>query len=150
MKLTLYNKKFRHNYEALSTVEAGLVLYGGEVKSLRAGQGKIDEAFAVFRNEECFLSHLFIAPYKHTREEHEPRRERKLLLQKRQIHKLGGAVSQQGLALIPTKLYTTPKGKVKVELALSKGKTKADKRETLKEKSWQRQKQHLLKKKCLC
>lgn len=151
MKVLLNNKKARYNYEIISTLEAGLVLLGDEVKSLRMGQGKIEEAFATFQKGECFLNNLYIAPYKHAtmQGQRDPKRPRKLLLHSRQIHKLSGAVSYQGLALVPTKLYITPKGKIKAELALSKGKTKADKRETLKEKSWQRQKQHLLKKKCL-
>jgi len=125
-----------------------MVLTGDEVKSLRLGHGSLQETYAALQGNQIALTGLFLPPYAcaASPNKHNPRRSRTLLLHKHEIRKLSGAVNKQGLTLIPIQLYEASNGRLKLELALARGKTKVDKRETLKQRSWQRQKQHLLKK----
>lgn len=148
MKILLKNKKVIHDYIIMDAYEAGLRLTGDEVKSLRQGQGKIADAYVHQKEQGLVLSGLHIPPYASSANPkiHDSNRPRTLLMHKREIRKLCGTVSRQGLTLIPTKIYVNSKGYIKAEVALTKGKTKADKRETLKQRSWQRHQQQLLKK----
>jgi SsrA-binding protein len=122
------NKRARHDYHILDTWEAGVVLTGSEVKSLRDGKANITDSYAIVQDGEVFLLNLHISPYeKASHFNHEPTRTRKLLLHKKEIRKMIGAVERQGLTLIPLELYFK-KGKAKVALALGKGKKLYDKR----------------------
>ena len=126
------NPKATHDYHVLETWEAGIVLSGTEVKSLRDGKASIKEAWARVRNGEVFLEGMNITPYAQgNRYNHEPVRSRKLLLHRREIERLIGAVEQQGLTLVPLELYFL-RGKAKIALALGRGKKQHDKREDLK------------------
>ena len=134
------NKKARFDYEVLETVEAGLSLLGSEVKSLRAGQVSLSEAFARVERGEVFLHNFDIAPFAQAGPsgEHTPKRPRKLLLHKAQIRKLIGATAEKGLTLIPLKVYFNARGFAKVLLGLARGKRTYDKRETIKKRDAQR------------
>jgi SsrA-binding protein len=133
------NPKATHDYHILETWETGIVLTGTEVKSLRSGKASIREAYARVRNGEVFLEGMNITPYEQgNRYNHDPVRTRKLLLHKREIQKLIGAVEQRGLTLVPLELYFK-NGRAKVALALGKGKKQHDKRETLKRKIQERE-----------
>ena len=128
------NRKARHNYHILDTLEAGIVLAGTEVKSLRKREMSIEEAFAQENKGEMFLHNLHIRAYYHGNiHNHEPIRIRKLLLHKREIRKISAQLSQQGLTLVPLDIHLR-RGKIKVQLGLAKGKNVSDKRETLKKK----------------
>ncbi len=133
------NKKVRYNFEVLETVEAGVALTGSEVKSLRAGHASLDEAFAYIREGEMFLIDCNISPYPMAGyAQHKPTRQRKLLLHRREILKWEAKVTLRGLTIVPTAMYFNEKGRVKVALALARGKTHADKRATLKKRADQR------------
>jgi SsrA-binding protein len=133
-KIIAQNREARHRYEIKEIVEAGLMLTGTEVKSLRAGKAQMMDSFAYVKNGEAYLSHLHISEYTHgNRENHVPTRVRKLLLHKHQIEQLAAAVNEKGFTLVPTQLYFV-KGRVKVELGIGKGKKLHDKRATLKER----------------
>lgn len=133
------NKKALFNYELVETFEAGIVLMGTEVKSLRERNVNISDSYATFKNEEIFLVNLHISPYNFgNRNNHDPLRMRKLLLKKREIKRLYGKTKEQGLTLVPIKLYFA-RGKVKLELALAKGKKLHDKRETIKKREMDRE-----------
>lgn len=133
------NKKALFNYELIEKYEAGIVLLGTEVKSLRERSVNMSDSYASFKKGELFIVNMHISPYHFgNRNNHEPLRERKLLMKKREINRLLGKVKEQGLTLIPISLYFS-KGKVKVELALAKGKKLHDKRETLKRKTLERE-----------
>jgi SsrA-binding protein len=130
-KLIVDNRRARHDYHLLERVEAGLVLTGSEVKSLRAGQATLTRAFADIREGEAWLIGAHIAPYEQASlGSHDPDRERKLLLSRRQIASLTGELHEKGLTLVPTRLYFKG-GRVKVELALARGKSGRDKRDDL-------------------
>jgi len=130
-KLIVDNRRARHDYHLLERVEAGLVLTGSEVKSLRAGQASLTRAFADIRSGEAWLIGAHIAPYEQAAlGSHDPDRERKLLLSRRQISSLTGELHEKGLTLVPTRLYFKA-GRVKVELALGRGKTGRDKRDDM-------------------
>ena len=132
------NKKAFHEYHIEERFEAGMVLTGTEVKSLRMGKANLSDAFALVRNGEAFLHNLHISPYDFgNRQNHDPERVRKLLLHKNEILRLFGKVREQGYTLIPLRLYFK-EGKVKVELGLAKGKKLYDKREDLKKKDMKR------------
>ncbi len=134
------NRKARYNFEILEKVEAGIALTGSEVKSLRAGRASLEEAYAVIRDGEVFLRGCHIAPYPQAGyAQHEPLRERKLLLHRRQIRRLLTKVTQRGLTLVPLAMYFNDRNLVKVELALVRGKKLHDKRETLKRREQQRE-----------
>jgi len=138
-KLIADNRKARFDYELLERVEAGLVLTGTEVKSLRAGRATLGQAYADIRDGEAWLHGAEIAVYDQgNRANHDPTRSRKLLLHRREIDRLYGQVREKGLTLVPTRLYFK-EGRVKVELALARGKDVRDKRRTLVERDARRQ-----------
>ena len=139
------NRRARHQYFIESTLEAGLVLKGSEVKSLRGGKANIQEAYASAKDGEIFLMNSYIPEYTEAnRLNHEPRRMRKLLLRRSEARKLALAVQREGMTLVPLKIYFTPKGIAKVELGVAKGKKLHDKRETEKKRSWEREKGRLM------
>ena len=139
------NRKARFNYQIGDVFEAGIALTGTEVKSLRQGEGSIAESYATVEGEEVWLINSHIPEYSHgNRLNHQPRRQRKLLLKGREIAKLQGAITRQGLTLVPLSLYFNSSGRAKVELALARGKKVHDKRETMKERDWKREQQRLL------
>ncbi len=139
------NRKARHQYIIESTLEAGLMLTGSEVKSLRQGRCSIGEAYAHEQGGELYLRGMHISPYEAaTRRNHEPLRPRKLLVHRHELAKLIGQVQRGGYTLVPLSIYFNPRGIAKIELALARGKRKADKRETEKKRDWSRQKARLL------
>ena len=145
MKLIAENRRARFDYFIEDTFEAGLVLTGTEVKSLRVGKANIAESYAAVEGDEIVLVNADIPPYTQAnRFNHEPRRPRKLLLHRRQIDRLMGAVNREGLTIIPTKLYWNDKGVAKLEIGLAKGKKIHDKRETVAQRDWQRDKARLM------
>jgi SsrA-binding protein len=132
--LAASNPKARHDYAILDTVEAGMVLTGSEVKSLRQGRASLREAFAVIRDGEVFLIGMHIPPYKQAGySQHEPTRQRKLLLNKEEIKRLIGKTAERGLTLVPLQCYFTH-GLAKLELGLARGRKQHDHREVLKER----------------
>jgi SsrA-binding protein len=140
------NKKAYHNYHVQSVIEAGMVLKGPEVKSLRAGRVNLRDGYAQIKNGEVWLHNVHISAYKFaTHESPDPMRVRKLLLNKREIKKLIGKVLEKGFALIPLKIYFNKKGKAKLELGLCKGKTLYDKRHSIKKKESDREMDRLRK-----
>ena len=139
------NRKARFNYAIGDTFEAGIVLTGSEVKSLRAGKATIAESYADARGGELWLINSNIPEYlQASRFNHAPKRARKLLLQKREINRLVGAVEREGMTIVPLKLYFNEKGRAKIEIALARGKKLHDKRETLKKRSWERERGRLM------
>ena len=139
------NRKARFNYVIGEVLEAGIALTGTEVKSLRHGKAAIAESYADARNGEIWLINCNIAEYLQAgRFNHAPKRPRRLLLHRRQINKLAGAVEREGMTLVPLKLYFNEKGRAKLELALARGKKLHDKRETEKKRSWERERGRLL------
>ena len=145
-KVVADNRKARFNYEIGETFEAGIVLTGSEVKSLRAGKATIAEAYADARGGEIWLINANIPEYlAGNRFNHEPKRLRKLLLKQREIAKLSQGVQREGMTIVPLKLYFNAQGRAKIEIALAKGKQMHDKRETEKQRDWNREKSRLLK-----
>lgn len=145
-KIVAENRKARFNYEIIDTYEAGLVLMGTEVKSLREGKANIAESYASDEGGEIWLINSYLPEYlQANRFNHEPRRRRKLLLSGREISRMRAAVNREGMTLIPLKIYFNDNGRAKLELALAKGKKLHDKRESEKERDWNRQKSRLLK-----
>lgn len=144
-KLICANKKATHFYFIEERYEAGVVLQGTEVKSLREGRANLKESYAKVKDGEVFLYNCHISPYSHgNRLNHDPIRPRKLLLRKREIRKLFGKVAERGYTLVPLSLYFT-RGKAKLELGLGKGKKLHDKRETLKERDASREMERVFK-----
>ncbi|MFD1701863.1 SsrA-binding protein SmpB [Methylopila henanensis] len=144
-KIAAENRKARHNYEIGETFEAGIALAGTEVKSLRLGKATIGEAYAAEYGGELFLYNSYIPEYlQANRFNHETRRPRKLLLHKNQINKLAGAVTREGLTVVPLKIYFNEQGRAKVEIALARGKKLHDKREADKERTWNRDKSRIM------
>jgi SsrA-binding protein len=142
------NRKARFHYEIGEVYEAGLALTGTEVKSLRQGKATIAESYAAEQDGELWLYNAFIPEYlQANRFNHSPRRPRKLLLHAREINKLRGAVEREGMTIVPLKLYFNHKGRAKIELAVARGKKLHDKRETEKQRSWQRERARLLRQK---
>jgi SsrA-binding protein len=145
LKIVADNRKARFNYFIDETLEAGVALTGTEVKSLRQGKATIAESYADTRDGELWLINSNIPEYQQAnRFNHAPKRPRKLLLHRRQINKLVGAVEREGMTLVPLKLYFNEKGRAKVELALARGKKLHDKRETERKRSWDRERGRLL------
>lgn len=145
-KTVAENRKARFSYEVLDTIEAGLVLTGTEVKSLRQGQANIQDSYASVEGGEIWLINSYLPEYlQANRFNHEPRRRRKLLLSSREIGRLRSGINREGMTLVPLKIYFNDKGRAKLELALAKGKKLHDKRESEKERDWNRQKSRLLK-----
>ena len=137
-KLVATHRKARFEYEILETVEAGIALLGPEVKSLRAGNASLADAYALVRRDEVWLVGAHISPYAQaSRENPDPRRERKLLLHRAEIDRLGGRVAERGLTLVPLQLYFRD-GRAKVELALARGRRRHDKREAIREREEER------------
>tara|TARA_B100001123_G_scaffold445882_1_gene598619 strand:- start:1303 stop:1770 length:468 start_codon:yes stop_codon:yes gene_type:complete len=146
LKIISNNRKAKFNYFFSEFYEAGIVLKGSEVKSLRDGKANISEAYAFDNKGEIYLVNSYISSYKESSyNDHEPNRNRKLLLNKREINKLIGRVNREGFTLIPTKLYFK-KGKAKVEIAVAKGKKQYDKRQTKKKRDWNREKARFFRK----
>ncbi len=144
-KVVADNRKARFSYFIEDTLEAGLMLFGSEVKSLRGGRSTIAESYAYAKDGELFLVNAYIPEYTQaSRFNHEPRRQRKLLVHKREAGKLAAAIQREGMTLVPLRLYFNPKGIAKVELGIAKGKKLHDKRETEKKRDWQRDKARLM------
>ena len=147
-KVVADNRKARFNYAVGETFEAGIVLTGSEVKSLRAGKATIAESYADTRGGELWLINSNIPEYlQASRFNHTPKRTRKLLLQKREINRLTGAVEREGMTIVPLKLYFNEKGRAKVEIALARGKKLHDKREAIKERTWDRERARIMREK---
>ncbi len=147
-KIVADNRKARFHYAIGESFEAGLALTGSEVKSLRTGRANIGESYAGTRDGELWLYNSNISEYKQAGPyNHAPKRPRKLLLHRRQINKLIGAVEREGMTVVPLKLYFNDKGRAKIEIALAKGKKLHDKRETEKKRSWQRERGRLMRQK---
>jgi SsrA-binding protein len=139
-KIVAENRRARFDYFIDQVFEAGIVLTGTEVKSLRFGEGSIAESYAEVKDEAIWLVNSNIPEFSHgNRHNHEPKRPRKLLLKAREIAKMHGAVAREGMTLVPLSVYFNSKGRAKVELALAKGKKAHDKRETIKERDWKRE-----------
>ncbi len=137
-KIVAQNRKARHDYFIVDTIEAGIALVGTEVKAVREGHVNITDAFAEIRNGEAWLVGMYIGPYSHaTVFNHEPRRRRKLLLHKQEIKRLSRKIEEKGFTLVPLSVYFK-RGLLKVELALVRGKRKYDKREEIKERDLKR------------
>ena len=140
LKIICLNRKARFNYFFNELFEAGIVLKGSEIKSVRAGKINIAESFAIEKNGEIFLVNSHISTYKQASySNHNPYSERKLLFNKKEINKLIGRVNEDGFTLVPTKMYFK-KGKAKIEIAVAKGKKQHDKRHTKKTRDWNREK----------
>ena len=147
-KVVADNRKARFNYEIGETYEAGIALTGTEVKSLRQGKATIAESYADTRGGELWLINANIPEYlQGGRYNQPPKRPRKLLLHKRELNKLSGAVEREGMTIVPLKLYFNEKGRAKVEIALARGKKLHDKRETEKKRSWERERGRLMRQK---
>jgi SsrA-binding protein len=139
MKTVATNKKAYHEYHIEETFEAGLALAGTEVKALREGKANLKDSFAKIKDGELFLVNAHISPYSAGNIwNHEPKRDRKLLMNKREIYKLTGKVKERGYTLVPLSIYFNKRNKAKLELALAKGKTLYDKRESIKRKDEKR------------
>lgn len=146
MKIIAKNKKAFFNYEILESYEAGVSLLGSEVKSIREGRISLKESYAEIKDGEAFLLNCHISPYEAAnRFNHDPMREKKLLLHKQEMKRLAGKIKEKGLTLIPTKVTITDKGIVKVEISLAKGKRAYQKREAIRERDRDRELQAELK-----
>ncbi|MDC0903650.1 SsrA-binding protein SmpB [Pelagibacteraceae bacterium] len=143
-KIICLNRKASFNYFFIELLEAGIALKGSEVKSLRDGKGSIADSYALDNNGEIFLINSHIPLYRQSSyNNHDPKGDRKLLLKRKEINKLVGRINQEGLTIVPTKLYFI-KGKVKVQIAVAKGKKLYDKRQVKKTRDWNREKSRLL------
>ncbi len=146
-KVVAENRRARYDYFVEERLEAGIELTGTEVKSLRVGEGSIAESYAAVDGDELWLINSHVPEYSHgNRLNHHPRRPRKLLLKAREIAKLQGAVTRQGLTIVPLSIYFNGSGRAKVELAVARGKKMHDKRDTEKERDWKREQGRLLRK----
>jgi len=147
-KLIADNRKSRHNFEYIETFEAGLQLTGTEVKSLRNGKANIAESYATEEQGEIWLINSYIPEYlEGNRNNHNPRRRRKLLLNKREMAKLIGGVQKDGLTIVPSKLYFNERGLAKLQIALARGRKAHDKRQVSKQRDWNREKARLMREK---
>jgi len=147
-KIVAENRRARFNYSIEDVFEAGLALQGTEVKALRGGEGSIAESYAEVKDGQVFLVNANIPEFSHgNRHNHIPKRPRKLLLHEREINKLFGAVERKGMTLVPLSIYFNSRGRAKVELALAKGKQAHDKRASIKDRDWQRDKARLMREK---
>jgi SsrA-binding protein len=144
-KVVAENRRARFDYFIDDVFEAGIVLTGTEVKSLRFGEGSIAESYAEVKDNQVWLINANVPEFSHgNRHNHEPKRPRKLLLKERQIAKMHGAVAREGMTLVPLSVYFNGKGRAKVELALARGKKAHDKRETIKERDWKREQSRVM------
>ncbi|MEC9368602.1 MAG: SsrA-binding protein SmpB [Pseudomonadota bacterium] len=147
-KAVAENRKARFNYEIVDTYEAGLALLGSEVKSLRSGRANIAEAYASDEDGALYLINANIPEYRQAnRQNHDPHRPRKLLMHRREIDKLVGAIRREGMTVVSLKLYFNDRGIAKLQIALARGKKLHDKRETEKKRDWDRQKSRLMREK---
>jgi SsrA-binding protein len=145
LKIVADNRRARFHFAIESTLEAGIVLKGSEVKSLRGGKANIQESYAGAKDGEIFLINSYIPEYTQAnRQNHEPRRARKLLIRKNELRKLAAAVQREGMTLVPLRMYFNPKGIAKVELGVARGKKLHDKRQSEKAKDWARDKARVL------
>ncbi|TXL70415.1 SsrA-binding protein SmpB [Vineibacter terrae] len=145
-RIAAHNRKALYNYFIEERLEAGIALSGTEVKSLRGGKSNIIDAHAAVERDELWLVNAYIPEYTQgNRFNHEPRRKRKLLLHRRQISRLTGAIQREGYTLVPLSIFFNDRGMAKVELGLAKGKKQHDKRDSEKARDWQRDRQRLLK-----
>lgn len=144
-KIAAENRKARFNYEVVDTYEVGLQLTGTEVKSLRGGRSTIAESYVTEEGGEAWLVNANIPIYAAgNRNNHEPRRARKLLLHRGQINKLIGAIQREGRTVVPLQVYFNPRGRAKIEIALATGKQAHDKRQSIKDRDWQRQRARMM------
>jgi SsrA-binding protein len=140
MKIVASNKKAYFNYEIIESLEAGIALLGSEVKSIREGRVSLKDSYAEIKNGEVFLLHMNVSPYEQANIfNHEPLREKKLLLHRQEIKRLIGKIREKGYTLIPTKVLFSEKGKVKVEVSLAKGKRTYEKKRAIKERELERE-----------
>ncbi|MEO6609982.1 MAG: SsrA-binding protein SmpB [Aestuariivirga sp.] len=145
IKVVAENRRGRYDYELIQFFEAGLELKGSEVKSLRVGHINLGESYAAMKGDELFLLNSNIPEYREAnRFNHEQKRPRKLLLNRKEINRLAVGVLREGLTIIPLKMFFNPRGRVKVDIALAKGKKNVDKRETIKMRDWNREKSRVL------
>jgi SsrA-binding protein len=139
------NRKARHEFTIESELEVGIVLLGSEVKSLRAGKANLVDAYAIEQNNEIWLNNMYIAEWAQANQfNHAPRRLRKLLLKRKEINKLIGLIKREGITLVPLLVFFNDKGLAKVRLAVAKGKKKYEKRESEKERDWDREKGRIM------
>lgn len=139
------NRKARFEYTIESELEVGIVLLGSEVKSLRAGKANLVDAYAIEQGNEIWLNNMYIAEWAQANQfNHAPRRLRKLLLKRKEINKLNGLIKREGITLVPLLVFFNDKGLAKVRLAVAKGKKKYEKRETEKERDWDREKGRIM------
>ena len=147
MKIIADNKKANYNYSVSNKIEAGIVLTGSEVKSLRINTGSIRGSYIIEQKGELWLSNSFIKKYQNANDKnYDPSRNRKLLVTKKEFNKISGSIKQGGLTIIPLSLYFSDKGFAKLSCGIAKGKKKFDKRETMKQRDWNIKKQRLLQK----
>ncbi len=145
VKVVADNRRARYEYEILQTFEAGLMLQGSEVKSLREGRTNLAESYATMKKGELFLLNSNIPEYRESnRFNHDPKRPRKLLLHASEIAKLSVGVLREGLTIIPLKIFFNPRGRAKIDIALAKGKKLHDKRDAIKDRDWSREKSRLM------
>ncbi len=146
MKIVVQNKKARHDYAILETLEAGIALRGTEVKSLREGRANLRDSYAIIQSGELLLRGLHISPYSHTSDRNlDPLRDRKLLVNRVEIRKLVGKVNEKGMTLVALKIYFNERGIAKVELGLGKGKKTHDKRDSIAERDARREMDRVMK-----
>ena len=146
MKIIAANNRANYNYSVTNKIEAGIVLTGSEVKSLRTNTGSIRGSYIIEQKGELWLSNSFIKKYQNSNDKnYEPTRNRKLLVTKKEFNKISGSIKQGGLTVIPLSLYFSEKGLVKLSFGIGKGKKKTDKRESIKQRDWNIKKQRLLK-----
>tara|TARA_B100000963_G_scaffold284634_1_gene253457 strand:- start:864 stop:1307 length:444 start_codon:yes stop_codon:yes gene_type:complete len=147
MKIIAANKRAKYNYSISNKIEAGIVLTGSEVKSLRINTGSIIGSYIIEHKGELWLSNSFIKKYQNSSDNnYDPTRNRKLLVTKKEFNKISGSIKQGGLTIVPLSLYFSEKGLAKITCGIAKGKKKADKRESIKQRDWNIKKQRLLKK----
>ncbi len=145
IKVIADNRRARYDYEIMQVFEAGIALQGSEVKSLRGGRTNLAEAYAAMKGGELFLINSNIPEYREAnRFNHEPKRPRKLLLHKKEIDKLSNGVLREGLTIVPLKMFFNSRGRAKVDIALARGKKLHDKREAIKERTWNREKSRIM------
>ena len=146
MKIIAANNRANYNFTISNKIEAGIVLTGSEVKSLRINTGSIRGSYIIEQNGELWLSNSFIKKYQNSNENnYDPSRKRKLLVKKREFDKISGSIKQGGFTIIPLSLYFSEKGLAKLSCGIAKGKKKIDKRESIKQRDWNIKKQRLLK-----
>ncbi|AKS44725.1 SsrA-binding protein [Octadecabacter temperatus] len=143
-KVIAENRRARYDFAIESDIECGIILAGSEVKSLRTGQSNIADSYAAVENDELWLVNSYIAPYKQAMFPHEERARRKLLVSKREMIRMWNATQREGMTLVPLVMYFNHKGRVKIKIAIAKGKQKQDKRATEAKRDWGRQKARLL------